>query len=81
MAAILLGIGLLVFLAHFFAALFARTRVPDVLLLMVLGIVLGPVTHLLAPDDFGKVGPVLSNLACLVILFESGLTLDLTILR
>lgn len=81
MAAILLGIGLMVFLAHFFAALFARTRVPDVLLLMLVGIALGPVGHLLTPADFGKVGAVLSNLAFVIILFESGLTLDIGVLQ
>jgi cell volume regulation protein A len=44
MAEIVLVIGLLVFLAHFFTALFRRTRIPDVLLLLLLGVVLGPLT-------------------------------------
>ena len=75
MAEIVLIIGLIVFLAHFFTALFRRTRVPDVLLLLLLGIVLGPVTGLVKPADFGHVGGVISMFALIVILFESGIDL------
>jgi cell volume regulation protein A len=75
MAEIVLVIGLIVFLAHFFTALFRRTRVPDVLLLLLLGIVLGPVTGLVKPADFGHVGGVISMFALIVILFESGIDL------
>ncbi len=76
MAGAILAIGVLVFLAHFFTALFWRTRIPDVLLLMSLGLLLGPAFHLITPEDFGKVGSVMSTLALIVILFESGITID-----
>lgn len=76
MAGAILAIGVLVFLAHFFTALFKRTRIPDVLLLMILGLILGPILHVVTPQDFGKVGAVMSTLALIVILFESGVTLD-----
>ncbi|MBI2685282.1 MAG: cation:proton antiporter [Acidobacteria bacterium] len=75
MAEIVLIIGLLVFLAHFFTALFRRTRVPDVLLLLLLGVVLGPVMGWVKPEDFGHVGGVVSTFALIVILFESGIDL------
>jgi len=75
MAEIVLVIGLLVFLAHFFTALFRKTRIPDVLLLLLLGVILGPVTHLVKPEDFGQVGGVVSMFALIVILFESGIDL------
>jgi NhaP-type Na+/H+ or K+/H+ antiporter len=75
MAEIVLVIGLIVFLAHFFTALFRRTRVPDVLLLLLLGIILGPVAGLVKPADFGQVGGVISMFALIVILFESGIDL------
>ncbi|HEU0123791.1 MAG TPA: cation:proton antiporter [Bryobacteraceae bacterium] len=75
MAEIVLVIGLLVFLAHFFTALFRRTRVPDVLLLLLLGVILGPVTGWVKPEDFGHVGGVISMFALIVILFESGIDL------
>ncbi len=76
MAEAILGIGLVVFVAHFFVALFKKTRIPDVLLLTMLGLVIGPATHIVTPEEFGKVGGVISTIALIVILFESGITLD-----
>ncbi|HMN93746.1 MAG TPA: cation:proton antiporter [Hydrogenophaga sp.] len=80
MAKTFLLLGLIVFLAYLFRAVFDRTRVPDVLLLMGLGIVLGPVLGWADADDFGKAGPVLATLALIVILLESGTSLHLTML-
>lgn len=78
-AAVIL-VGLLVFLAHALDDVFVRTKVPDVLLLLVLGILLGPVAHLVSPGSFGQVGPVFSAITLVVILFEGGLGLDLPLL-
>lgn len=78
----ILTVGLLVFAAHLFTALFEKARIPDVLLLMLLGIVAGPLLHLVEPADFGLVGPALTTIALIVILFEGGTTLDIpTIVR
>ncbi|MBM3403856.1 MAG: sodium:proton exchanger [Bacteroidetes bacterium] len=73
----ILVIGLLVFLAHGLTALFTKTQIPDVLILFGIGLVLGPITHLLAPEVFGKVGPVFTTITLVIILFESGLGLDI----
>ncbi|HEY3442702.1 MAG TPA: cation:proton antiporter [Paludibaculum sp.] len=81
MAEVLLGIGLLVFLSLSFTVLFRKTLIPDVLLLILLGIVIGPaVLGLVTPDDFGKIGGVMSTIALVVILFEGGTTLDFDLL-
>ena len=56
MSETILIFGLIFFLGHFFTLLFKKTWIPDVLLLMVLGIVMGSVLHLVSPVDFGKVG-------------------------
>lgn len=77
MATIILSIGLLYFFAHLLAISFDRTRVPDVLVLMVIGILVGPVLGWTSPEEFGAVGTVLTTIALAVILFESGTTLDL----
>jgi potassium/hydrogen antiporter len=77
----ILVVGFLVFVAHAFTGLFSRTRVPDVLLLTIIGILLGPVLHLVTPADFGSIGPVFATVTLIIILFEAGLSLDLTILR
>ncbi|HWO88063.1 MAG TPA: cation:proton antiporter, partial [Gemmatimonadales bacterium] len=78
MAATILAIGALVFLAHLFSIWFERTRVPDVLLLILLGLLLGPVLGVVRAEDLGKVGSVVSTVALVVILFEGGMAIDLT---
>lgn len=80
MSNIVLLVGILVFVAHFLSQLFRKTNIPDVLMLMLLGILAGPVLGLVSPSDFGKMGSVLSTIALVVILFESGTSLDLKVL-
>lgn len=80
-AIVTLAIGMLIFFAHYFAHLFQRTRIPDVLFLMGAGILLGPVLNLLTPAHFGMLGPVFSAITLVFILFESGLDLDLESLK
>ncbi len=77
MATVVLTAGLFVFVAHLLELLFEKTRIPDILLLMLLGLVAGPVMGLISQEDLGRVGEFLSTLTLLVILFESGLSLKL----
>jgi NhaP-type Na+/H+ or K+/H+ antiporter len=76
MALTILAVGLLIFVGHFLADFFQRTKVPDVLILMLAGIVIGPVFGLVTPADFGKVGAVFTTLALIIILFEGGIHLN-----
>lgn len=80
-APIIAFVGLLVFLSHLFSGIFSRTRVPDVLLLIIIGICLGPISGLVSPSHFGAVGPVFVTITLIVILFESGTALKLSTLR
>jgi potassium/hydrogen antiporter len=80
-AAIMLFLGALVFLAHLFVGVFQRTRVPDDFFLILIGFVIGPLLHLVMPQDFGKLGPVFQTVALVVILFEAGLEIRLEHLR
>jgi NhaP-type Na+/H+ or K+/H+ antiporter len=75
-AAVIVFVGLLIFLAHLFAGIFERTRVPDVLFLIVIGMLLGPLFGVVAPADFGAVGPVFTTVTLVLILFEGGIGLD-----
>jgi len=72
--------GLLIFLAHLFAGIFERTRIPDVLPLVLVGLLLGPVGGLLSPSGLGRAGNVFTTAALVVILFEGGLDLNLSTL-
>lgn len=76
----LLAIGILVFLSHFLSLAFRKTQIPDVLVLMLVGLVLGPLLGVVSADDFGKIGPILATIALVVILFESGTSLRLDVM-
>lgn len=74
-------LGLLIFCAHLFNAWFSRRRIPDVLLLMVIGILIGPVAGWVTSDSLGGVGSVLASLTLLFILFDSGIDMRLDMVR
>lgn len=80
MSATILFIGLMVFFAHFLSLQFRKTNIPDVLVLVIVGIVLGPLLGFVSPADFGKVGSLFATIALVVILFEGGTTLDMNVL-
>jgi NhaP-type Na+/H+ or K+/H+ antiporter len=80
MSTTILVIGLMVFFAHFLSLQFRKTNIPDVLVLMLVGIVIGPLLGVVTPDDFGKIGSLIATIALVVILFESGTSLDLNVL-
>lgn len=69
-------IGLLIFAAHLFTEIFSRKRIPDVLLLMVIGIVIGPVLGWVKPEALGPVANVFTAITLVIILFESGTELN-----
>lgn len=66
-------VGITIFLSHYFASLFTRTKIPDVLWLFTIGLLLGPVFGLVHPSNFGAVGPVFTTITLVFILFESGI--------
>jgi NhaP-type Na+/H+ or K+/H+ antiporter len=74
-------VGMLVFLAHLFSGLFQATRIPDVLPLVLIGVVIGPVAGLISPGDFGRIGQIFTTVALVIILFEGGLGLKFATLR
>lgn len=80
MSKTILAIGLMVFFAHFLSLQFRKTNIPDVLVLMLVGVLIGPVFGLMSPADFGRVGSLVAAIALVVILFEGGTSLDMSVL-
>jgi len=80
-AQVIAFVGILVFLAHLFTGIFSRTRIPDVILLIIIGICVGPLLGLVSPAVFGSVGPIFTTVTLIIILFESGVALKLSTLR
>ena len=74
MESIILGMGLLVFVGHLLVVFFRKTRIPDVLALIGLGMGLGPFgLDWVHTEHLGKVGGVLATVTLVVILFEGGI--------
>jgi NhaP-type Na+/H+ or K+/H+ antiporter len=80
-AGIILAVGLIVFVSHLFTGIFDKRKIPDVLLLMLLGIFVGPILGLVSPAEFGIAGPMFTTITLVVILFEGGLDLKIDSLR
>lgn len=80
MSTTILVIGLMVFFAHFLTLQFRKTNIPDVLVLMLAGILIGPLLGIVTPDDFGKIGSLIATIALVVILFDGGTSLNLGVL-
>ena len=77
MELIIVGLASLFFLGHILSWFFMKTKIPDLLLLIILGYTLGPAGfEIIQPSDLGQVGPVLSTVALIVILYEGGLHLS-----
>ena len=76
MATVIIGIALLFFLGHGLSWFFEKTKIPDLLILVVLGYILGPLLGFINPEDLGKVGGVVATTALIVILYEGGLHLS-----
>ena len=53
------------------------TRVPDIIVLLLIGITLGPILHWINPQHFDGVISIVGTLALILILFEGGLELRL----
>lgn len=74
---IIILIGLFIFWGHYLSGIFERKSIPDVLGLMLIGLIIGPVFHIIDPSTFGQFGPIFSNFVLIFILFESGTDLKL----
>lgn len=77
--AILGGLIALAFVAN---QLFRRTRIPDIIVLILTGLILGPILGLVKSSEFEPITYAFGTLALMLILFEGGLGLELrTVLR
>jgi cell volume regulation protein A len=59
-------------------ALFRKTGFPDILFLLLLGIIMGPVLGLFSKNDLAPVTPYLVELALIMILFYAGMDMNIT---
>jgi cell volume regulation protein A len=80
-AIVVLFLGVLIFLGNVFNRVFAITRIPDLLIFIGIGLLLGPVLGLVTPTEYGIIGPLFATVTLAVILFEGGLHLKMATIR
>ncbi len=78
---IIVFLGLLIFSSHLFNALFSKTKIPNLLLLLIIGIIVDPILNLVPDGFFGEFGNVFTTITLIVILFESGTSLKFSQLK
>jgi cell volume regulation protein A len=69
--------GVIIMTGFFGIFFFDKTKIPDVLLLLGAGLLLGPVLGLIDPGSLGNFAEYFGSLALIIILFEGGMDMDL----
>ena len=69
-------IGILLIIGFLADYLFRKTRFPDILILIALGYLIGPVFHIINPSEIAPASQIIVSLALVVILFNGGLDLE-----
>lgn len=72
--------GVIILIGFFGGLSFERTKVPDVLALLGIGVFLGPLFRLVDPDSLTHFAEYFGSLALMIILFEGGMGVRMTVL-
>ena len=72
--------GIIIFIGFFGTLFFQKTRLPDLLFLIAVGVLIGPAFKWISPGDLKGVTPYFGRIALIIILFEGGLHLDFGLL-
>jgi potassium/hydrogen antiporter len=76
-ATLLILLGGMIGLGFIGDLFFEKTKIPDVLLLILFGVILGPILQIIPTETVRPFMPALGAIALTIILFEGGLDLDL----
>lgn len=74
----LMIIGLIIFVGFFSARVFKKTSFPDVLILIAIGLILGPITNSIKSEEMISFVPYFAPIALVIMLFEGGLTFNIS---
>lgn len=73
-------LSIIVFLGYFSELMFKKTKIPDVLLLIIVGIIIGTVLDWIDADQFGFGSELFATFALIFLLFQGSLSLDFRVL-
>jgi cell volume regulation protein A len=69
--------GIIIILGFLGEEFFNRTSIPDSILLLLFGVLLGPIFQLFAQEELLAITPYFAALALIIILFDGGLNMDI----
>ncbi len=69
--------GIIILIGFFGGISFEKTKVPDVLVLLGIGVLLGPLFNLVKADSLTHFAEYFGSLALMIILFEGGMDMDI----
>ena len=69
--------ALIIIIGSLSSYLFRKTGLPDMLFLIFLGLIFGPVLKLIKYEDIVGIAPYISVIALIIILFDGGISLNL----
>ncbi|MFH1447370.1 MAG: cation:proton antiporter, partial [Candidatus Micrarchaeota archaeon] len=70
-------IGIVIVIGFFAEWVFRKTNIPDILALMFLGLMIGPIFRLSNPSDMAGFAPIFAPIALMVLLFDGGLHMNI----
>ncbi|MEM3614943.1 MAG: cation:proton antiporter, partial [Nitrososphaerales archaeon] len=70
-------VAIIIFFAFTSGYASRKTGLPEIIFLMLLGVLVGPILQLVKVEDLAPIAPFVSSLAVTLILFDSGLKMDL----
>ena len=77
MEKIVISLASLFFIGHALQWIFVKTKFPDLLILIIIGVIIGPSSlNLITHQHLGQVGTVLATVTLIIILYEGGLNLN-----
>ena len=74
---LLLAASVVIILGVLGEAFFKKTGIPDILFLMILGIIIGPVLGIIQPEAVLEIVPYFAAVALIIIMFDGGLNLHI----
>jgi len=78
---LLLLVSSTILLSYVGGLLYKKTKIPDIIWVLLFGIVLGPVLDVFDKDLFLSISPLMSTVALSIILFDAGINVDIKMLE
>jgi cell volume regulation protein A len=69
--------SVILFIGFIGELVFKKTHIPDVIMLLLLGVFLGPISGIVESSSLITIAPLIGSLALIIILFESGVNIDI----